>query len=538
VPTRASRELDCFITFTDFKDGFIMITRSYMVNITSQNVSNLTVSIFMDAAYQDPEAKLVVDFSIFLIVGPIFIVFCIFVLWWDFFHGARVVPNCLYFSNPWNSQTDAASQCGKQSVRRPVELYSTRDGSQSDTRDGSQSDTRPNATNAAARDNNQVHPASVPQPPHVRTEISSQHHNHTDPCTKPIIQRQRSSQMSSARVSYSSSLPNMLTHRSSLMQCSNPTTPKVKRKCVTVKTGISRNRSNSNNSESGTGLRYRDPTYARVNKHGRQSASTVSPSTKLEVRHNVVLSKLSIERRAPPMWDTSYSKPKQQQQTTVSESPGSDGSEILSEHSLMLKVRSLDLKRRMTTFFPDENLARYSSLPKISVMSKSATCDVLLKSRLEDFIPDEVASEIPTSTPSVSNRSAISEEGTTTHHINSSAVSISTLQLELQKVENQLKSELMKVEEKIETVKNRKSFTKEELKAKLSEFIPEAVAKDDALECRSEISDSMPSAPSLEEIRSVKSDCPRRRISQKKKDLPPVNHQRSNTWQFKSTLYE
>jgi len=237
------------------------------------------------------------------------------------------------------------------------------------------------------------------------------------------------------------------------------------------------------------------------------------------------------------MWDKSYSKPRQQQ-LTASESPGTDGSDILSEHSMMLKVQSLDLKRRMTTFFPDENLARYSSLPKINVMSKSATCDVLLKSRLEDFIPDEVASEVPTCTPSISNLSITSEEGTTTHHINSSAVSISTLQLELQKVENQLKSELKKVEEKIETVKNRKSFTKEELKAKLSEFIPEAVAKDVALECRSEISDSMPSAPSLEEILSVKSDCPRRRISQKKKNLPPVNHRLSNTWQLRATLYE
>lgn len=168
-------------------------------------------------------------------------------------------------------------------------------------------------------------------------------------------------------------------------------------------------------------------------------------------------------------------------------------------------------------------------------MMKSSTCDLVLKSKLSNFTPDsEIThtpshadpSSVPTRTPSNTDsfEGLSTQPAATVCMIPNNRGTVDALRVT--SVENMLKSELALVNEQIQRAKQRRTdFTKEELKAKLQEFVP------------SEVVDDLPSQDlSLEKSssKSVKSEIVR---SYSQRSSPKTRDNRALSWQ-QTTLYE
>lgn len=412
---------------------------------------------------QITETRLVVDFSIFFIAGPLFLMFCIFLLWWDFFHGARVVSRyCLYFSS-----LRQAPQRAKATSH--VEIY------------------------ASSRMNVSGSPAEETIIQHVQTiknlKVAHEYQN-----------------KATVVFSKSPSLPMLLDHNEY------------------------RGESSPGREQQPATMDHRDPsiekgkpkkTYARKKKQNPRKTALMDSNFKL--------SKLSAERRAPPMWEQKYRNSK------------NNGGNSSDSEDFFLKARSEEIRfKRLSAYFPPNAhvFRRHSTLPLETEMRKTQSCNVQLKRRLSEFIPPEDMSKsmtspgkknsksleeyVPQHTPSIQTLGNKSPgEDSEGHH---ASPSLTTLQFDLQTIEQKLKSELQAVDSKIEKYKQKKSPTKAEMQASLAIFIPEV--------------SNPPFEPELEETLTVKSE--RSPVSIAKK--ASSNHHRAKSWQSKTycttTLYE
>lgn len=271
---------------------------------------------------------------------------------------------------------------------------------------------------------------------------------------------------------------------------------------------------------------------------------------------------------------------------------------------MMLKVKSQDMKRRMSTLFPEEDLRRFSLMPsdksRISLrlmektqscnvilknrlshfcppesrdpqrhslppklqtisehptMSKSVTCDVL-KSKLGDFCPQEAPTTVaPSSVPTRTPSNTESCEGLNTR-MSTHPQPAAAFNVQMSQVQSKLESELQEIEEQIQKARRRKSFTKEELQAKLQEFVPRSsINKSILVEQGSSSSLELPSENiDISDLKESKSDIVRSKSSIGNESQPSISrthslystkchpvastHQRSNTLQIKATLYE
>jgi len=507
----------------------------------------------------DDEPKYVVDFSILFIVGPLFFVFCIFLLCWDYFHGARVVPNCLYFIFDWGNAPRQQSN-GKDTRTSHVEIFTLPESEDRTNYYASCSKSptpnRPGST----------HSHSPSKAPKIVERVQNPRQSHLQQQTKGLF-------------TASPSLPPMLEHQtfsystmsqqsktpSNRLASSQPQTQPQHVHRIVQKQGSVPHKTAQ--------MKYRDPGSNSTDRKTLRRASSAVPSS----HDNVVLSKLSIERRPPPMWDRSYSR-----QQTTSDDPENDETDDLSEKSMMLKVKSQDMKRRMSTLFPEKDLRRFSLMPsdksrtslklmkktqscnvilknrlshfcppeyrdpqrhslppKLQTMSKSVTCDVL-KSKLGDFCPQEAPTTVaPSSVPTRTPSNTESCEGLSTR-MSTHPQPAAAFNVHMSQVQSKLESELKEIEEQIQKARRRKSFTKEELQAKLQEFVPHASNKSKYLvEQGSSSSLELPSENiDIIDLKESKSDIVRSRSSIANESQPSISHQRSNTWQLKATLYE
>jgi len=455
--------LEVFQNYTAFEHGHVM----------SQNFTG------WDEEIEETGTRLVVDFSIFFIVGPVFLMFCIFLLWWDFFYGARVVPKyCLYFTNQRQSQPQSKATSH-------VEIYTSSRMSLS----------------GSPKEDTIIH--------HVQTfknlKVAHEMHN-----------------KATVVVSHSPSLPMLLDHK--LDDYRGETSPGREQQPVTM---------NYRDPSLEKTVKPKKKTYARK-KHPRKKA--------VMKNSDVQLSKLSAERRAMPMWEKKYSNSRPVQNGSSSDASESTFLKARSDETLykrlseyfppdalifqrqsttssqkpMRKTQSCNvlLKRRLSEFIPAEDLTMDTS----ESMVKSVTCPVEKKLKsLEEYVPQHTPS-----LPHGSKDPGETSEGHTT------SASLQALQFDLSQIEEKLKNELRAVDLKIEKYKQRKSPTKQEMQANLEIFIPDLSIG------------PPPGSPELLETLTVKSD--RSPVSIARMASHNINHHRAKSWQSKTynttTLYE
>jgi len=542
---------------------------------------------------RDDEPKYVIDFSILFIVGPLFFVFCIFLLCWDYFHGARVVPNCLYFIFDWGNAP--RQQSNKKDTRTShVEIFTP----ESEVSTNYYTPNRPDSTHSPSKAPKIVERVQNPRQSHLQQQTRGFYT--ASPSLPPMLEHQT---FSYSMMSQQSNTP------SNRLASSQPQTQPQHLHRILQKQGSVPHKTAE--------MKYRDPGSNSTERKTLRRAPSAPPSSHDQSLqcNNVVLSKLSIERRPPPMWDRSYSR-----QQTAPDDPENDETDDLSEKSMVLKVKSQDMKRRMSTLFPEEDLRRFSLMPsdksRISLrlmkktqscnvilknrlshfcppesrdpqrhslspklqmisehptMSKSVTCDVL-KSKLGDFCPQEAPttaapSSVPTRTPSNRGELSRSAEALTDIEINTESCEgltrmsthpqpAAAFNVDMSPQVSKLESELQEIEDQIQKARRRKSFTKEELQAKLQEFVPRSsVNKTILVEQGSSSSLELPSENiDISDLKESKSDIVRSKSSIGNESQPSISrthslyntkchpvastHQRSNTWQLKATLYE
>jgi len=520
-------------------------------------------------------------FGVFFIIIPLFFLFCVFILWWDSFYGTKLVPNCIYFILDWGNDsrcvakgkgmkcTSHEEMCTCQDSEAEVSIYDT-----SFSKSPTPNRSRFTHSKSPAKRKKIVERVQNPRRSHLLQQtkgISSQ-----SPSLPPMLEHE----------TFSYSMKSQLSKTPSYQPQTQPQHPQHVNR-IAQKQGLVPHRTAQ--------MKYRDPGSSSSQRRSlRRTSSNVSDSTK---QNNVVLSKLSIERRPPPIWDKSYSR-----RRTSSDDQENDASDDLSERSLMLKAMSHDMKRRMSTLFPEEDLRRFSLIPadnsekmRTSLklmqktqstpnvllkrrlshfcppesreshrhslppdlpaipenpkkMAKSFTCDVL-KSKLGDFIPQETPttatpSSVPTRTPS----NPESREGLSTRMSTHPQPAASAFNKQKSQVQSNLESELKEIEERIQRARGqRRSFTKEELTAKLQEFVPHPSNRPEIQEFvprpsnRSErllvehdgrsSSIELPSENiDISDLKQIKSDIVRSKSSDEN-DRHFLYHQRSNTWQ-------